>query len=234
MISIIIPAYNRADKIGQTLDSIIAQSEKDVEVIVVDDGSKDGTQDVLASYDGRFKQAQIPYRFSKQANAGAPAARNRGFAASTGEFLIFCDADSELVPDALATMKKTLIDNPAASYAYSSFYWGSKLFKVGPFSPERLKQGPFIHTMALIRRSDFPQSGWDEAVKKLQDWDLWLTMLEAGKQGVFIDRPLFRIWPGGTISSWLPSFAYKLLPFLPQVKKYKAAVELIKGKHKLS
>jgi hypothetical protein len=87
--------------------------------------------------------------------------------------------------------------------------------------------------MSLIRRSDFPETGWDESIKKLQDWDLWLTMLEQGHVGLWINKILFRVTPGGTISSWLPAAAYKLLPFLPAVKKYKAAVKIVKAKHGL-
>jgi glycosyltransferase involved in cell wall biosynthesis len=234
MISIIIPVFNQAEKIGKTLDSIIAQQEKGVEVIVVNDGSKDGIMTVLAAYQEKFNQAGIPYQFFSQENKGAPAARNRGFAASTGEYLFFCDADAVLDPASLKTMKEALEQHPEAAYVYSSFFWGSKLFKIGPFSEERLKSAPFIHTMSMIRRTAYPASGWDESVRKLQDWDLWLTMLEAGHKGLWIDQVLFVVSPGGTISSWLPSFAYKLLPFLPQVKKYKTAVTNIKAKHNLS
>ena len=88
--------------------------------------------------------------------------------------------------------------------------------------------------MALIRREDFPATGWDESLKKFQDWDLWLTMLSLGKIGYFIPQVLFTISTGGVMSSWLPSFAYKLLPFLPTVKKYKAAKAVIFKKHGLN
>ena len=66
--------------------------------------------------------------------------------------------------------------------------------------------------MSLIRRKDFPQSGWDESIKKLQDWDLWLQMLSEGKTGLWIPQVLFTIIPGGHISTWLPAFAYKAFP----------------------
>ena len=59
-------------------------------------------------------------------------------------------------------------------------------------------------------------------------------MLEAGKIGVFVDQFLFTVSPGGTISSWLPAFAYKWCPFLPAVKKYKKAMAVIYAKHKLA
>jgi len=63
---------------------------------------------------------------------------------------------------------------------------------------------------------------------------LWLRMTAQGKKGLWLDKILFTIAPGGTISSWLPSFAYKLLPFLPAVKKYQKAMAIIKEKHELS
>jgi len=128
-------------------------------------------------------------------------------------------------------MLKTLKDNQSASYAYSSFRYGFKIFKLWPFSPERLKIIPFIHTTSLIRREHF--SGFDENIKKLQDWDLWLTMLAKGHAGIWINKVLFKVQTGGTMSAWLPSGAYKLLPFLPEVKKYNQALSIIKQKHSL-
>ncbi|MDD5071791.1 MAG: glycosyltransferase family 2 protein [Patescibacteria group bacterium] len=229
MISIIIPIYNQADKLPECLDSILNQTHKDYEVIIIDDGSTDNIQKVIDKYKKNLKFKILNLKL----NEGAPAARNRGFKESRGGYLFFCDADAVLAPEALETMLKALESHPEASYAYSSFFWGRKLFKLGQFSEEKLKAGPCIHTMSLIRRENFPGSGWDESIKKLQDWDLYLTMLARGYKGFWIDKILFKIKPGGTISSWLPSFAYKLMPFLPTAKKYREAVKIIKNKHHL-
>lgn len=233
MISIIIPVYNQADRITKTLDSINKQSYRDYEVIIVNDGSSDNVDNVCAEY---LKKIESPnhYLFLNQTNQGAPAARNHGFRESKGEYLLFCDADAVLHPQALEYMLSYLEANKNASYAFSSFLWGKKLFKLTDFDPEKLKRQPYIHTMSLIKRSDYPAGGWDENIKKFQDWDLWLTMLEAGKVGVFVPQVLFTVAPGGTISSWLPSFAYKLFPFLPAVKKYNGAMKIIKNKHGLA
>lgn len=233
MISIIIPVYNQANKLVQTLKGIENQTYRDFEVIIVNDGSRDDVELIFSNF-AKNSLSNNHYLFINQANQGAPAARNRGFREAHGEYLFFCDADAILKPEALAAMLETLTSNVGASYAYSAFYWGKKLFKVGEFSAEKLRTGPYIHTMALIKRSDFPAAGWDEKIKKFQDWDLWLTMLEAGKSGIFVPQTLFTIIPGGTISTWLPSFAYKLLPFLPSVKKYNQAFAIIKQKHGLS
>lgn len=232
MISVIIPLYNRQKTIIKTLDSLKAQTYKDFEVIIINDGSTDDSEQVVAKY-LQQNSGSNAYSFFNQTNQGAPAARNRGFKESKGDFLLFCDADAKLEPIALEIMLEALKRNPEASYAYSSFNWGKKLFKLDEFNPEQLKKMPCIHSMSLIRRADFPVSGWDESLKKFQDWDLWLTMLDHGKIGVWIPRVLFQISTGGTISSWLPSFAYKLLPFLPAVKRYQTAMAIIKNKHNL-
>ncbi len=232
MISIIIPVYNQAQKIIKTLRSIAAQTYQDYEVIIVNDGSSDGVANICGKYLESLVTNQS-YLFLNQVNAGAPAARNRGAKEAKGEYLFFCDADAILIPSALESLVRNLEANPSISYAYSSFLWGKKIFKLSEFDPEKLKKMPYIHTMSLIRRSDFPSSGWDESIKKLQDWDLWLTMLEQGKTGLYIPEVLFTVAPGGTISSWVPSFAYKLMPFLPAVKKYKRAEKIIKEKHGL-
>lgn len=233
MISVIIPVYNQAEKLKQTLESLNRQSYRDFEVIIVNDGSTDNPEKTFTNF-LTANNTELHFYFLNQKNQGAPAARNHGALQAKGEYLFFCDADAVLDPVALESLLATLINNPSASYAYPSFIWGKKIFKGRIFDPVELRRAPYIHTMALIRAEDFPSGGWDESIKKFQDWDLWLTMLENNKFGVFVDQVLFTVAPGGTISSWLPSFAYKLFPFLPDVKKYKKAMAVIYAKHNLS
>jgi len=232
MISIIIPIYNQAKLITKTLASLEQQTYQDFEVIIVNDGSRDNLDMVLEKY---LANSQATQRFFviHQKNLGAPAARNRGYKEARGEYLLFCDADAILIPSALELMLQALTQNPTAAYVYSSFRWGRKLFKLWPFDATRLRQMPYIHTMSLIRREAFPPQGWDESIKKLQDWDLWLTLLERGQVGYFINQVLFNVKPGGQISAWLPKFAYRLLPFISAARKYQAAVKIIKQKHNL-
>src|SRR5680860_76902 len=232
MISVIIPLYNGEKTIVKTLTSLINQTYQDFEVIIINDGSTDNSEVIASSYLQKI-QSNNRFFFLSQDNQGAPAARNKGFKESKGEFILFCDADAILAPMALEAMLNNLQRHPEASYAYSSFNWGKKLFRLNEFNPEQLKTAPYIHSLSLIRRVDFPVTGWDESIKKFKDWDLWLTMLEQKKIGIWIPQVLFKILPGGTMSSWLPSFAYKLLPFLPAVKKYQTAMQIIKQKHGL-
>jgi len=226
MISIIIPVYNQADKIGACLDSILEQSFKDYEIIIVNDGSTDNIGEVLSEYSEKAKLQTV-----NQANRGANSARNKGYNISSGEYLLFCDADIVLRNDMLEKMIN-IIKNTDYSYAYSSHKFGFKKFPLWEFDEERLKKMPYIHTTSLIKRKDFP--GFDLSVKRLQDWDLWLTMLENGKRGKWIPEYLFEVADGGTMSSWIPSFFYKLFPFLSSVKKYKKSVEIIKKKHNIN
>lgn len=226
LISIIIPCYNRAETIGRCLDSILAQTYDNWEIIIVDDGSTDDLDKALAPYSEQIK-------LIKQVNRGAPVARNVGFDNSKGELVIFCDSDVIMRPDCLQKMAQALDKDSEAAFAYSSFDFGWKKFRLYPFTIERLKQMPFITTTSLIRRECFP--GFDIALKKFQDWDLWLTIWEKyGRGGAWIDEVLFKVITGGTMSNWLPGFVYKL-PFIKNknVDKYKAAREIIKQKHNL-
>lgn len=230
MISIIIPIYNQAEHLANCLISIKNQTYDNYEIIAVNDGSTDNTAEVIK----KFKQifgSKLTYL--EQENRGANAARNNGAKLAKGEYIIFCDADTIMEPTMLELMLKTLRDNPGAGFCYSSFFWGRKKFRLWPFDAEKLKAMPYITTASLIRFKNFP--GFDENLKKFQDWDLWLTMLERGQTGIWVDKFLFRIAISGTqtMSSWLPSLAYKLLPWLAQVKKYNQAMAIIKKKHNL-
>lgn len=231
MISIVIPCYQDSKAIGRCLESIFAQTEKDLEVIVVDDGSTDELQRALESWKGRVK-------FIRQENRGGNAARNRGFDASIGEFVMFCDADMVLRPDALETFLSALSAHPGSSYAYSSFRFGWKTFRCGPFDADRLRKMNYISTASLIRREHFPR--FDESLRRFQDWDLWLTMLEQGRIGVWVPESLFRaaVKQGG-ISAWLPSFVYRIpwnsLGWRPKrVVRYEEAADIIRKKHHLA
>lgn len=219
MISIVIPVYNHNKDLRECLRSIFKQTLKDYEIIVVDDGSEKKIE-VLENI-----------KLIRQKHAGANVARNRGFKESRGEFLLFCDADIIMDKECLEKMLECLKNNPEVSYAYCSFKFGWKKFKLWEFDAEKLKKMPYIHTTSLIRREHFPM--FDEKIKRLQDWDLFLTMLERGHTGKWIPEFLFSIkTKDGKISNWLPSFLYKI-PWLKTIKKFKLAERVIKEKHKL-
>lgn len=230
MISIIIPTYQHEKEIGKCISSILNQTFKDYEIIVVNDGSTDNTLKILESYKGKIK-------IINQENGGASSARNRGFEESKGEFVLFCDADMILRSDMLEKLLEALKKNPDKSYAYSSFKFGWKKFKAGEFDKEKLKKINYIHTSTLIRRQHF--LGFDELLKKFQDWDLWLLMSEHNYYGIWVRDVLFKIKPRQSgMSHWLPSFFYKA-PFKKLgiyskiINDYEKAKVIINKKHNL-
>lgn len=231
MISIIIPIYNQANFLENCLKQISKQTYQNFEVIVINDGSTDNIIEVI----GKCKIFMgDKLEFLEQENKGANAARNRGVKLAKGEYLLFCDADVEMYPDMLEKMHTALKNNPQASFSYSSFLWGRKRFSSFAYDDIRLKIMPYINVNSMVRKEHFP--GFDEDLKKFQEWDLWLNMLiNHNHRGVWIDKVLYKVNIGGsqTMSSWLPKFAYRWLPFLTAVKKYNTGMELIKKKYNL-
>ncbi|EKD32968.1 MAG: hypothetical protein ACD_76C00106G0009 [uncultured bacterium] len=229
LISVIIPTHNRSNTISATLDSLFSQSYNNIEIIVVDDGSTDQTENVLSKYESRIK-------IVKQKNAGSNAARNRGFKDSTGEYILFSDDDICWESNAIETMLNALMYDNGASFAYCRFKLGWKKFKLREFNSGTLKKINYIHTSSLMRRADFP--GFDESLQRFQDWDLWLTLLENGKRGVFVKKVLFKIRTDNPItkSTWLPSYAYrlpwKIINWKPKsIASYEKAKAIVQKKH---
>lgn len=229
LISVIIPVYNRADVFKQSLDSLVEQDYPNVEIIVVDDGSDESEVERVAS-----EVEDVMY--IRQENSGAPAARNKGFNKSTGEYVIFWDADVIAQVDMLSEMVSTLDDNEDVSFVYCDFVFGKKRMKGQAFDRGALKERNYITTTTLMRRAVFP--GFDTRLKKFQDWDLFLTIVENGHIGVWYPDVLFRVETGGTMSTWLPKFAYKKpWKYLPwwrnSVRCYEQAREVIRKKHNI-
>jgi glycosyltransferase involved in cell wall biosynthesis len=126
--STIIPAYNRADLIRQTLDSVFAQDFSDQEIIVVDDGSTDGTLDVLKRYGDRI-------RVLTQTNHGPGAARNLGISVATGKYFTMFDSDDVWFPWTLGTYKKVIEENAEPVFIAGcpfNFQEPAELAKVSP------------------------------------------------------------------------------------------------------
>lgn len=226
LVSIVIPVFNRQEIFAQSLASALAQDYPYLEIIVVDDGSEPA---IIVPDLPRVK-------LIRQTNQGAPAARNHGVAGAYGDLVIFWDADVLAPKNFISKLFEGLEMNPGASYAYSDVYFGWKKMIAGEFDSERLSQGNYIHTAALIRKADFPE--FDETLTKFQDWDLWLTMLNQGKTGVYVPNLAYKIVGGGTMSTWLPRIAYKApFKYLPgiyqRVKRYEQAKQRVLQKHQL-
>ncbi len=230
-VSIIIPCYNHTGALKKSLQTLRNQSLRPSEVIIVDDGSDVPVTTQMLGPAAR----DLPLRIIRQDNAGAPAARNTGFAASTSAYVIFWDADILAKPSMLAEMAVVLDTHPEIGFVYSDFYFGKKLMKAQPFSLASLQERNYIHSTTLVRKTDVVK--WDETLKRFQDWDFWLTLAEKGIRGHYIKTPLCTAIPHrGGMSGWLPAFAYqspwKCLPGLAsKVRAYETARSIVQKKH---
>ena len=108
LISVIIPAYNRAAIITEALDSVWDQTYRPIEVIVVDDGSVDDTQEVIAAWQCRHKTPDFEVRYFSRAHHGVASARNLGLQETRGEYIQFLDSDDLIIPDNLTTQEGAL------------------------------------------------------------------------------------------------------------------------------
>ncbi len=109
-VSIIIPCYNTARYLGEALASALAQDYRPLDITVIDDGSKDNSAEIAAGFPG--------VRCIRQANAGVSAARNNGIKQTTGEFIVFLDADDRLLPGAVATGVRELTAHPECGFVH--------------------------------------------------------------------------------------------------------------------
>lgn len=233
LVSIVIPIYNHAHSLKKSVVSIIAQTHRPMEVIMVDDGSTDNSGDLAEQVTNLLIIDGTNAIIVHQGNKGASAARNRGFKEAKGEYVIFWDADTVAKPDMLEKMVKSLQGHPEASYVYSQFKFGWKTMKSHSFDQDLLTKVNYIDTTSLIRKNDF--IGFDESLKRFQDWDLWLSMLEKNKKGIFIPEILYSKITYGRkgMSSWIPSVFYKLPLKTKRVEEYGRAKKIIFAKHNI-
>lgn len=121
--------------------------------------------------------------------AGANWARNEGADKATCPYLLFSDDDITWEKGAIKDLLRALWSRPSAAYAYGWYEKEGNQYCNRPFSARDLKQGNYISTMSLFRRDLFP--GFDEQIQRLQDWDLYLTLLEEGYEGVYCGGKIF-------------------------------------------
>lgn len=190
-ISVIIPVHNGAKTLGKTLASLFAQTRQPDEVIVVNDRSTDDFRSVIQPYIERLLLIDSP-------RVGAAAARNVGIEHATGDAFFFCDADLLLEPLLLERLSGALEKDATAAFVYCAFRWNEKIFAQQPFDPALMQGNNYISTMSLVRRDAFP--GFDEALSRFQDWDVWLTIIERGGRGVAVPDVLFSVIEEGTMS----------------------------------
>jgi len=197
-VSVVIPTYNYAKHISGAVDSVLAQTYHDYEIIVVDDGSTDDTREVLASYGDSIS---VVY----QENGGVSSARNQGVLAASGEFIAFLDADDRWVPEKLEKQVAFMDANPqfVMSYTDMSHVAGDRLvnksylhengyhhFGSGRIYEQILQEGFIFTPTVLIKKACFQEVGlFDPFLATCQDVDMWLRIADRFELG-FLDEPL--------------------------------------------
>jgi len=107
-VSVIIPTFNRANRIEQTITSVLEQDYSEIEIIVVDDGSTDATESVIRNISERNADAGKKIRYYRQKNLGACVARNRGMMLATGHYIMFLDSDDLIKQEKLSTQVRQI------------------------------------------------------------------------------------------------------------------------------
>ena len=194
-VSVVIPTYNRAGLVGHAIESALAQSFADREIVVVDDGSTDGTMAALARFGSKI-------RVVRQENGGEAAARNRGIREASGTWVAFLDSDDLWEPDALERLVQASAAHPGAGLvamkARAILADGTRTARVhGKKSP-----GPSFTTrsllwgdaggvlMPMVRRDLLlAEGGFDESLRQATDCDMWLR-LSFRTEMIALDAPL--------------------------------------------
>ena len=197
-VSVIMPAYNRAHLVGQSIQSVLDQTFRDFELIVVDDGSTDDTEQTV----GQFSDSRIRYIY--QDHKGIGAARNTGLRKAQGRYLAFLDSDDVWLPNLLEVEVPILEEHPAIGVVYAKAQamdkYGKPMsqFRGAPqkYPGDAFKSalyGDFLSIQAiLVRRECCDRAGpFDETLVAREDWDMWIRIARYYRL-VHVDKVLAR------------------------------------------
>jgi len=196
LVTIVIPVYNGVKYIRDAIESVLAQDYKNVELIVLDDGSTDGTREILKKYKDRF-------HWETHQNMGQGPTLNKGWKMAKGEVLGYLSADDSLLPNAVRKSVECLMETEGRILTYCDYYLMDEQSRViRKVSAPELDYSDMVMKIvcppgpgAFFRRSGFEKAGfWDANLRQVPDYDYWIRL---GLHGKFfrIREPLakFRI-----------------------------------------
>jgi glycosyltransferase involved in cell wall biosynthesis len=195
-VSVVIPTYNHARWVAQAVQSVAAQRFRDLEIIVVDDGSTDDTARIV-------RQTGVPLRYVHQDNRGLSGARNTGVATARGDLVGFLDADDLWLPDKLGLQVQLLDACPRAALVYADAVLFDEQARrplgthadrhahpSGRILAALLLDNPIPSPTPLVRRAALQAAGgFDETLRACEDWDMWIRLARRAEIHC-IDRPL--------------------------------------------
>lgn len=191
LVSIIIPCYNYDKYLSQSVESALAQTHKNVEIIIINDGSTDDTSTIAKEYAAKYKNI----KFYDQDNIGIVKTRNKGLSLAKGDYLVQLDADDWIEPDyiekTLACAKKQGVQ---IVYTQAQIFGRVEFLTDFPeFNIEYLKHNNYIHASSLVEKSVFAKGRrYDEylADKWFEDWDVFLDACLDGATAALVNEPL--------------------------------------------
>ena len=188
-VSVIIPAYNKADLTVKTVESVLGQTYENIEIIVVDDGSTDDTARRMASFGDKI-------RYIRKENGGACSARNLGIRSAQGDYLAFLDCDDAYLPQKIEKSVKYFEKYPDTVFVYTRVYFtngdGNILGKYprfkrcpsGNIGKDLLLHNFVCNSTVVVKRPYFDKTSFfDETIFHPADWDMWIRLAEKGKAG---------------------------------------------------
>ena len=194
-VTIIIPAYNKADWTVKTVESVLAQTYSDIEIIVVDDGSTDSTRQALSAFGDKI-------RYIYKENGGACSARNLGIRLAQGEYIGFLDCDDLYLPQKVELSVKFLEEHPNAGFVHTDAYFINEHDTVtgqykhswarreGKIARQLILKNFICNSTILVRHKALQEAGYfDETIFTPADWDLWLRLAEVAEVG-YLNVPL--------------------------------------------
>ena len=206
-VSVIIPTYNRAAELARALDALMAQTWKDFEVLVCDDGSEEDISAVTARYAGK-----LDLTYLRIERSGGPARpRNVAMRQARGEWLAYLDSDDWWNPSRMEAVSAHLADpsidviyHPLAIVSAAGPLEGKNKLVVKPMSSNPLRQmivkgNPIPNSAALVRRAAMEHAGYfneEPALVSLEDFDRWITLARIGSQFKYVDAVLGSYWIG--------------------------------------
>lgn len=181
-ISVVIPAYNSAVYIRETLESVLAQTSPPLEVIVVDDGSTDETAAIVRTYAGRIRLLQ-------QENKGVSAARNLGIQQAQGDYIAFVDSDDLWLPEKLGRQAACILEKQVAWVSCGADFFDNSTGKILHSYRMKLYEGDVLERLLaacfilsptpVVKKSIFEEIGYfDESYRAPmnEDWDMWMRI----------------------------------------------------------
>ena len=196
LVSIIVPCYNQAHFLGESLQSVLNQTYSNWECIIVNDGSQDNTKSIADSWCNNDKR----FKYLEKTNGGLSSARNAGITISKGEYILPLDADDILHESFLSTLVPELNndDSLAIVSCYSKFFFKNKENIVHELKPIGTTYHALLFENCLIATSLYRKQCWedvggyDETMKKgFEDWEFWLAITKQGWTFKIVEEFLF-------------------------------------------